>query len=1502
MAIGAVFLVGVMGSAGIRTDLIFHDTHDPLFRHPFGAVPVGEEMRLRVRAGTDDLEAVELAVWDTLIGIWTQRPMERIATSPDGTLEYWEAMLRPDSPTVLRYHFILKAGEETLYYGDPGQDGGGGRVTTMVPEGFQWTVYDWDFRTPDWMKNSVTYQIFPDRFHDGDPTNNSAAEERGFRGDAPLEYREWSQLPDNPREKEVNSAYDGDGIWNNDFFGGDLQGIIEKLDYLQDLGIGVIYLNPIFEAASNHKYDTADYEQIDCAFGTNAEFNKLAEEARKKGIQLILDGVFNHVGDDSRYFDRYSKWPHDIGAYEYWAAVYDLMAKDDLSQVEAEARVRADFIAKGLTDFTSIDWFKVEDQRINLGKVGVYGGERYDYEGWWGIESLPVIRAPGASEVNLASFADYIIRNADSIARRWVISGSSGWRLDVSGEVAHDFWAAFREHLKGDKDLALFPNGEPIMLAENWHDAAKDLLGDTFDSTMNYRFRDALIDFILHVDAKTFDAALTEIHEDYPEEAFYVMMNLLGSHDTPRIKKLFGDIEPELFADQERARGKTVEEIEALNELAESRLKLAAIFQMGYPGSPTIYYGDEMGLTGHKDPDCRRTFPWEWVTPDNDLLSHYRKVMAIRNENQVLKTGDLVTLYAEGGTYAIGRRLLGNRDALGRGEYILNYHTGERLRIADHNALAIVIISKGGEKDSRLDLEGFVRDGVVFVDRLNEDREYIVQDGAITVDIPPMWGGILIARHGDQDLLLPAAPSDLVAMEGDRWVELRWEAVVDAASYNVYRTTIIGGHYERIAAGLIETSFIDLGVENLKRYFYTVTAVDGTGNESAMSDHVAAVPSIPIGRITIHSFSLLGGEHTIGVGSEIVPLVVEVYASGATEGVGQGEGIIAQFGFGQDPDPATWTWVPARYVGDLDAADEYAGSFVPDELGEWFIAIRFSTNWGMSWQLAVYADGTLPGFTVIPTADLTPPPTASLDEPQILHRLDAPSFVVLPFDLPTRADVDHIAILRQRGDADWERVATLEAAATTYTDQQVLPGVAYRYQVVTVDRSFNRAESNIVSVVPGPLPVRRMSPTVAALGEVKPTIDGDPVAGEWEAAARFAGDGLLAGASIGYDTHYLYVRVDPTVPPRGWIGEEYRLVLYIGFHTEAEAGTPINALARFCGEELGFPLTQLVQTRFEHVKPDGRGNVFQFVADGLEGWSFTSQIRLLRERIVRVGDVIEIQIPFAELGFDRTEELTIWMRLTLEREGEMLGTAPVRPLIARIPALVGGEEITALSDLRGDDHGSGTFVYPTNRVFEEEGIFDLVRYTIFDQGANWLLVFEFAALPNPWNGPLGFSHPIINLYLDTQPGGLTQPHPAGDAMQIQLHPDHPWDFFIKVAGWPDYGRHLFTSEGEEHPIDVSADPAKQLVLVKIAKEVVPKICGAHYVLVASQDGFGPDHIRPVARTAGEWVGGGSPDPIVAPLVYDYLAPPGYTQEEILAGYDVETKTFAVLVPIIIELE
>jgi len=327
-----------------------HDTHDPFFRSPFGAIKTEDTVTLRIQTKNHDLVSAKVSYWDDINKTKNETPMQRIGESIDSKYEYWEVKLSFDHPTRIWYYFILKDGTKTAYYGDNDEQlGGVGKATDTVNKDFELTVYDKKFNTPDWMKGAVMYQIFPDRFFNGDTTNDHA--KTLSRGSDPIElHSNWNDLPDNPNDKG-KPEYTGDGIWSNDFFGGDLKGIDDKLDYLKSLGVTVIYLNPIFDSPSNHKYDTTDYSKIDEMFGNLDSFKKLMEDAHAKGIKVILDGVFNHTSDDSIYFDRYGKYP-TLGAYEAWK-------QGDQSK----------------SPYGS--WYKINPDGT--------------YEGWWGFDSLPVI-------------------------------------------------------------------------------------------------------------------------------------------------------------------------------------------------------------------------------------------------------------------------------------------------------------------------------------------------------------------------------------------------------------------------------------------------------------------------------------------------------------------------------------------------------------------------------------------------------------------------------------------------------------------------------------------------------------------------------------------------------------------------------------------------------------------------------------------------------------------------------------------------------------------------------------------------------------------------------------------------------------------------------------------------------------------------------------------------------------------------------------------------------
>lgn len=429
--------------------------------------------------------------------------------------------------------------------------------------------------------------------------------------------------------------------------------------------------------------------------------------------------------------------------------------------------------------------------------------------------------------------------------------------------------------------------------------------------------------------------------------------------------------------------------------------------------------------------------------------------------------------------------------------------------------------------------------------------------------------------------------------------------------------------------------------------------------------------------------------------------------------------------------------------------------------------------------------------------------------------------------------------------------------------------------------------------IPQVLFLRLRIPISASLGEVKPTLDGRVSApGEWAEAVTIPGQGAIRQAAVAYGETYLYVRVDLDPQASEWIGKDAKLLLY----ATGKPGELANITTRHTGDQLGSALGSAVELDFAKVKSDGSGYVFRYAADGKGGWRLSSPIRTLLFRKAQVEEAVEFQVPFEELGVEPGQSLVLV--LTLERPGELLGQAPERPLWACIPTLIQGVEVWAMDDPAGDDHGPGTYVYPLNAVFAQPGLFDLLRYAVYDAGDRWQLAFEFPVLPNPWNGPHGFSHPIIYLYLDVAAGGRTDSHEEGKAAQVAFGPAHPWDYFLKIAGWPAYGRHLWTAAGEgPFLVEVASDPKRGRIIVTIAKSLVPEIRGWHYVLVGSQDGYGPNHLRPVGKTAGEWVGGGCPDPLWAPQIYDYLVPAGASQEELLSAYDPAGRRYATLVPV-----
>ena len=357
--------------------------------------------------------------------------------------------------------------------------------------------------------------------------------------------------------------------------------------------------------------------------------------AEANGMHIILDGVFNHVSDDSVYFDRYYKFlgkSEKIGAYPYWAYVYDYMAENGADQASAEAAAVAYFGENyGITDYSYTEWFHVSSSTMTWAdNIGLRAGKSvYSYEGWWGYDSMPVIYSTNGSEYQTGNWAEEIISGENSVNAYWISKGMDGWRLDVANEVSDETWQNFRDAVK-----AL--DSEAVIIGEIWDDATKYLMGDMYDSVMNYLFRNAVTNFAKGASAGETTKAMEKIRERYPEEAFYAMMNLVGSHDTTRLLSYLDGIGDDR---NQKDFNSAFPTYEGTSQLAKDRQYLVAFLQFTYAGAPTIYYGDEIGMVGSDDPDDRRAF--EWGMGNEELVTWYARLAAIRNAYPSLRTGDV---------------------------------------------------------------------------------------------------------------------------------------------------------------------------------------------------------------------------------------------------------------------------------------------------------------------------------------------------------------------------------------------------------------------------------------------------------------------------------------------------------------------------------------------------------------------------------------------------------------------------------------------------------------------------------------------------------------------------------------------------------------------------------------------------------------------------------------------------------------------------------------------
>ena len=551
----------------------------PRFKTPFGAVPLGTRVQFSVGLPEG---AVGCTLCTTLEFAESSADYVMEAAAAGGlTLSY----TAPGKADLVWYFFRFRFadGSERCYGADGFVKDG------ISPAPFQLTVYDDSEETPAWFGEGVTYQIFPDRFCRLEPPDPE-----GMIGNRWV-HENWNELM-------VYQPEDG-VITNRDFFGGSLKGILSRLDYLESLSVSTIYLNPIFEAASNHRYDTCDYKKIDPMLGTERDFKLLCAEAKKRGIRIILDGVFNHTGNASRYFN----------ALGYYDTVGAAQSQDS-------------------------PWYEWYD----------FSHWPDKYSCWWGVDTLPQVRE------STQSYVDYIIEDEDSVVRRWLRAGASGWRLDVADELPDSFIEKLRA-------AAVEEKSDAVIIGEVWEDGSNKiaygqrrryLLGHETHGLMNYPFRVSAIAWLQGGDAKDFMETMETIREHYPPAAFYSALNSLGTHDNPRILTLCGQSEDLSGHDRDwRAHFKLSR---AERQRGVRRVKLASTLLYAFPGSPTVYYGDEAGMEGCEDPFNRATFPWD--KEDMTLLSHYRTLGQLRKERKSLRRGDIQYLRAEGGLLVFTRQ------------------------------------------------------------------------------------------------------------------------------------------------------------------------------------------------------------------------------------------------------------------------------------------------------------------------------------------------------------------------------------------------------------------------------------------------------------------------------------------------------------------------------------------------------------------------------------------------------------------------------------------------------------------------------------------------------------------------------------------------------------------------------------------------------------------------------------------------------------------------------
>jgi hypothetical protein len=645
------------------------------------------------------------------------------------------------------------------------------------------------------------------------------------------------------------------------------------------------------------------------------------------------------------------------------------------------------------------------------------------YVDWFGFDTLPVLtEGPEVME---------LINGESGVVRSWLAAGIDGWRLDVMNEIGHGFLRALR---RAAKDT----NTDSLVMGEEWGDASPWLLGGEADGVMNYRFRRAVIGLvngdtadldgsIAGISPSQFASAMDGVREDYPPAAWNSLLNLVDSHDTTRI----------LWTLTPGADNREEKEEAAALEAGKAKLRQVAALQLTWPGMASIYYGDEVGLTGHDDPDDRRTYPWG--SEDTDLRAFYQSLATVRRDHEALRLGDLRFLVTddEAGVLAFGRR-------------------------TDADAAITILNLSDEERTIDIPTDGYLPDGLALADTLTGEPAPWA-DGALRITIAQRGVAVLLSDEG-VDLAPPAAPEGLTATASAGSVALSWDASVDAVHYTVWRSVVAGGGYVAIGGG-DATTFADATARNGTPYHYVVTASDAADNASSRSAEASALPQVLI------ADARLTGDATMAQPLSAVdagaPVRARITVDGYSDATGATIGVLAEAGLGPDgSDPATdeaWRWSPMTFNDDVDGADEFVGSVRPEEAGSYEIAVRVSTDGGRTWQLAD-RDGI--GYSAAQAVVLEAQPSADGDAPAAPADAGASvvseASVTLIWSVVTDDDLFRYEVWRtEELGGPYERVGT--ATDASFTDQGVRGGSSYYYVVTAQDTSFNRSNySNTV--------------------------------------------------------------------------------------------------------------------------------------------------------------------------------------------------------------------------------------------------------------------------------------------------------------------------------------------------------------------------------------------------------------------------------------------------------